>query len=99
MKVFVRAIYEANWMNEMEIIIYDSWFDHVCLPCMALFLMVFSISEKVVILRVEGGVSLEYLTTSLKSMRAGYSPLKLVIMEYYQSISFLVMSTTLYTLI
>ncbi|GFY85273.1 P-loop containing nucleoside triphosphate hydrolases superfamily protein [Actinidia rufa] len=32
--VFVRAVHEANWMNEMEISIYDSWFDPVvsCLP-------------------------------------------------------------------
>lgn len=29
MKVFVRAVHEANWMNEMEISIYDSWFDPV----------------------------------------------------------------------
>ncbi|KAG0448815.1 hypothetical protein HPP92_027651 [Vanilla planifolia] len=27
--VFVRAVHEANWMNEMEISIYDSWFDPV----------------------------------------------------------------------
>ncbi|XP_043707152.1 uncharacterized protein LOC122656617 [Telopea speciosissima] len=32
--VFVRAVHEANWMSEMEINIYDSWFDPVvsCLP-------------------------------------------------------------------
>ncbi|KAI9084366.1 hypothetical protein K1719_033708 [Acacia pycnantha] len=32
--VFVRSVHEANWMNEMEINIYDSWFDPVvsCLP-------------------------------------------------------------------
>ncbi|KAK8938719.1 hypothetical protein KSP39_PZI011448 [Platanthera zijinensis] len=32
--VFVRAVHEANWMNEMEIRIYDSWFELVvsCLP-------------------------------------------------------------------
>lgn len=30
----MRAVYEAKWMNEMEISIYDSWFDPVvsCLP-------------------------------------------------------------------
>ncbi|OEL37738.1 Deoxycytidine kinase [Dichanthelium oligosanthes] len=28
-QVFVRAVHEANWMNEMEISIYDSWFDPV----------------------------------------------------------------------
>ncbi|PKA57348.1 hypothetical protein AXF42_Ash013535 [Apostasia shenzhenica] len=27
--VFVRAVHEAKWMNEMEISIYDSWFDPV----------------------------------------------------------------------
>ncbi|KAK1300026.1 hypothetical protein QJS10_CPB13g00906 [Acorus calamus] len=27
--VFVRAVHEASWMNEMEISIYDSWFDPV----------------------------------------------------------------------
>ncbi|KAF0906242.1 hypothetical protein E2562_009247 [Oryza meyeriana var. granulata] len=27
--VFVRAIHEANWMNGMELSIYDSWFDPV----------------------------------------------------------------------
>ncbi|KAF3331941.1 Deoxycytidine kinase [Carex littledalei] len=27
--VFVRAVHEAKWMNEMEITIYDSWFDPV----------------------------------------------------------------------
>ncbi|KAL5973589.1 hypothetical protein ACLOJK_030242 [Asimina triloba] len=32
--VFVRAVHEAKWMNEMEISIYDSWFDPVvsCMP-------------------------------------------------------------------
>lgn len=29
MKVFARAVHEAKWMNEMEISIYDSWFDPV----------------------------------------------------------------------
>eukprot|EP00252_Welwitschia_mirabilis_P002770 TRINITY_DN12751_c0_g1_i1.p1 TRINITY_DN12751_c0_g1~~TRINITY_DN12751_c0_g1_i1.p1 ORF type:complete len:556 (+),score=88.72 TRINITY_DN12751_c0_g1_i1:234-1901(+) len=27
--VFVRAVHEAKWMNEMELSIYDSWFDPV----------------------------------------------------------------------
>uniref|UniRef100_A0A0E0LJ30 Deoxynucleoside kinase domain-containing protein n=1 Tax=Oryza punctata TaxID=4537 RepID=A0A0E0LJ30_ORYPU len=27
--VFVRAVHEANWMNGMELSIYDSWFDPV----------------------------------------------------------------------
>jgi deoxyadenosine/deoxycytidine kinase len=27
--VFVRAVHEAKWMSEMEISIYDSWFNPV----------------------------------------------------------------------
>ncbi|TVU39789.1 hypothetical protein EJB05_13229, partial [Eragrostis curvula] len=27
--VFVRAVHESNWLNEMELSIYDSWFDPV----------------------------------------------------------------------
>ena len=70
-KVFVRAVHEANWMNEMEISIYDSWFDPVvsCLPGL--------IPDGFIYLRAspdtchqrmklrkraeEGGVSLDYL--------------------------------------
>ncbi|XP_041004407.1 uncharacterized protein LOC121249709 [Juglans microcarpa x Juglans regia] len=70
--VFVRAVHEANWMNEMEISIYDSWFDPVvsCLPGL--------IPDGFIYLRAspdtchkrmqlrkrteEGGVSLEYLS-------------------------------------
>ncbi|RRT54893.1 hypothetical protein B296_00023755 [Ensete ventricosum] len=69
--VFVRAVYEAKWMNEMEISIYDSWFDPVisCLPGL--------IPDGFIYLRAspdtchermksrnrteEGGVSLQYL--------------------------------------
>ncbi|PON76984.1 Deoxynucleoside kinase domain containing protein [Trema orientale] len=69
--VFVRAVHEANWMNEMEISIYDSWFDPVvsCLPGL--------IPDAFIYLRAspdtchqrmklrkraeEGGVSLDYL--------------------------------------
>ncbi|XP_030934741.1 uncharacterized protein LOC115960143 [Quercus lobata] len=69
--VFVRAVHEANWMNEMEISIYDSWFDPVvsCLPGL--------IPDGFIYLRAspdtchkrmklrkreeEGGVSLKYL--------------------------------------
>lgn len=29
MQVFVRAVHEAKWMSEMEISIYDSWFNPV----------------------------------------------------------------------
>ena len=29
MQVFVRAVHEAKWMNEMEISVYDSWFNPV----------------------------------------------------------------------
>jgi deoxyadenosine/deoxycytidine kinase len=73
-KVFVRAVHEANWMNEMEISIYDSWFDPVvsCLPGL--------IPDGFIYLRAspdtchqrmqlrkrteEGGVSLDYLRNS-----------------------------------
>ncbi|XP_054813603.1 uncharacterized protein LOC129314253 [Prosopis cineraria] len=69
--VFVRAVHEANWMNEMEISIYDSWFDPVvsCLPGL--------IPDGFIYLRAspdtchkrmklrrraeEGGITLEYL--------------------------------------
>ncbi|KAF8376959.1 hypothetical protein HHK36_030330 [Tetracentron sinense] len=69
--VFVRSVHEANWMNEMEISIYDSWFDPVvsCLPGL--------IPDGFIYLRAtpdtchkrmklrkraeEGGVSLDYL--------------------------------------
>lgn len=67
----MRAVHEANWMNEMEISIYDSWFDPVvsCLPGL--------IPDGFIYLRAspdtcmkrmklrkrteEGGVSLDYL--------------------------------------
>ena len=29
MQVFVRAVHEAKWMSDMEISIYDSWFNPV----------------------------------------------------------------------
>jgi hypothetical protein len=70
-KVFVRAVHEANWMNEMEISIYDSWFDPVVSTLPGL------IPDGFIYLRAspdtchqrmklrkreeEGGVSLEYL--------------------------------------
>ncbi|KAF7836459.1 Deoxynucleoside kinase domain containing protein [Senna tora] len=69
--VFVRAVHEANWMNEMEISIYDSWFDPVVSSLPGL------IPDGFIYLRAspdtchkrmklrkraeEGGVSLEYL--------------------------------------
>lgn len=69
--VFVRAVHEANWMNEMEISIYDSWFDPVVSTLPGL------IPDGFIYLRAspdtchqrmklrkreeEGGVSLEYL--------------------------------------
>lgn len=71
MKVFVRAVHEAKWMNEMEISIYDSWFDPVVSSLPGL------IPDGFIYLRAspdtchkrmmkrhraeEGGVSLEYL--------------------------------------
>ncbi|KAI4324193.1 hypothetical protein L6164_023750 [Bauhinia variegata] len=69
--VFVRAVHEASWMNEMEISIYDSWFDPVVSSLPGL------IPDGFIYLRAspdtchkrmkirkraeEGGVSLEYL--------------------------------------
>ncbi|XP_050377138.1 uncharacterized protein LOC126794456 [Argentina anserina] len=69
--VFVRAVHEAKWMNEMEISIYDSWFDPVVSSLPGL------IPDGFIYLRAspdtchkrmmkrhraeEGGVSLEYL--------------------------------------
>ncbi|GAU22229.1 hypothetical protein TSUD_227650 [Trifolium subterraneum] len=69
--VFVRAVHEANWMNEMEISIYDSWFDPVVSTLPGL------IPDGFIYLRAspdtchqrmklrkreeEGGVSLDYL--------------------------------------
>ncbi|THF99285.1 hypothetical protein TEA_028166 [Camellia sinensis var. sinensis] len=69
--VFVRAVHEANWMNEMEISIYDSWFDPVvsCLPGLIPDGFIYlratpDTCHKRMLLRKraeEGGVSLEYL--------------------------------------
>ncbi|CAL9078876.1 unnamed protein product [Musa textilis] len=69
--VFVRAVHEANWMNEMEISIYDSWFDPVvsCLPGLIPDGFIYlraspDTCHKRMMLRnraEEGGVSLEYL--------------------------------------
>lgn len=69
--VFVRAVHEAKWMNEMEISIYDSWFDPVVSSLPGL------IPDGFIYLRAspdtchkrmmqrhrpeEGGVSLDYL--------------------------------------
>ncbi|KAE9614136.1 putative phosphotransferase with an alcohol group as acceptor [Lupinus albus] len=69
--VFVRAVHEAKWMNEMEISIYDSWFDPVVSSLPGL------IPDAFIYLRAspdtchtrmklrkrveEGGVSLDYL--------------------------------------
>ncbi|MBA0767642.1 hypothetical protein Gotri_016505 [Gossypium trilobum] len=69
--VFVRAVHEANWMNEMEISIYDSWFDPVvsCLPGLIPDGFIYlraspDTCHKRMMLRKraeEGGVSLDYL--------------------------------------
>lgn len=69
--VFVRAVHEAKWMNEMEISIYDSWFDPVvsCLPGLIPDAFIYlraspDTCHKRMKLRKrseEGGVSLEYL--------------------------------------
>ncbi|KAJ4964862.1 hypothetical protein NE237_016711 [Protea cynaroides] len=69
--VFVRAVHEANWMNEMEINIYDSWFDPVvsCLPGLIPDGFIYlraspDTCHKRMLLRKraeEGGVTLDYL--------------------------------------
>ncbi|KAL2503454.1 P-loop containing nucleoside triphosphate hydrolase superfamily protein [Abeliophyllum distichum] len=70
-KVFVRAVHEAKWMNEMEINIYDSWFDQVVssfpglIPDGFIYLRASpDTCHKRMFLRKraeEGGVSLDYL--------------------------------------
>ncbi|KAL9250143.1 Deoxycytidine kinase-like protein [Drosera capensis] len=69
--VFVRAVHEAKWMNEMEISIYDSWFDPVVstlpglVPDGFIYLRASpDTCHKRMMLRnrsEEGGVSLDYL--------------------------------------
>ncbi|KAL1534149.1 hypothetical protein AAHA92_30369 [Salvia divinorum] len=69
--VFVRAVHEAKWMNEMEISIYDSWFDPVVsslpglIPDGFIYLRASpNTCHKRMMLRKraeEGGVSLDYL--------------------------------------
>ncbi|KAL3845637.1 hypothetical protein ACJIZ3_003040 [Penstemon smallii] len=69
--VFVRAVHEAKWMNEMEINIYDSWFDPVVsslpglVPDGFIYLRASpDTCHKRMMLRKrseEGGVSLDYL--------------------------------------
>ncbi|GFP81288.1 deoxycytidine kinase [Phtheirospermum japonicum] len=70
-RVFVRAVHEAKWMNEMEISIYDSWFDPVVsslpglIPDGFIYLRASpDTCHKRMMLRKrteEGGVSLDYL--------------------------------------
>jgi hypothetical protein len=70
-QVFVRAVHEAKWMNEMEISIYDSWFDPVVsslpglIPDGFIYLRASpDTCHKRMMLRKrseEGGVSLDYL--------------------------------------
>ncbi|GAB2271923.1 hypothetical protein Dimus_006751 [Dionaea muscipula] len=69
--VFVRAVHEAKWMNEMEISIYDSWFDPVVstlpglIPDGFIYLRASpDTCHRRMMLRKrseEGGVSLDYL--------------------------------------
>ncbi|KAL3641436.1 hypothetical protein CASFOL_016404 [Castilleja foliolosa] len=69
--VFVRAVHEAKWMNEMEISIYDSWFDPVVsslpglIPDGFIYLRASpDTCHKRMMMRKrteEGGVSLDYL--------------------------------------
>lgn len=70
-QVFVRAVHEAKWMSEMEISIYDSWFDPVvsALPGLVPDGFIYlraspDTCHKRMMLRKraeEGGVSLKYL--------------------------------------
>jgi hypothetical protein len=70
-QVFVRAVHEAKWMNEMEISIYDSWFDPVVsslpglIPDGFIYLRASpDTCHKRMMVRKraeEGGVSLDYL--------------------------------------
>ena len=67
----MRAVHEAKWMNEMEISIYDSWFDPVvsCLPGLIPDGFIYlraspDTCHKRMMVRKreeEGGVSLDYL--------------------------------------
>lgn len=69
--VFVRAVHEANWMNGMELSIYDSWFDPVLsslpglIPDGFIYLRATpDTCHKRMMLRrrtEEGGVTLQYL--------------------------------------
>ncbi|KAL8162430.1 hypothetical protein V2J09_013919 [Rumex salicifolius] len=69
--VFVRAVHEAKWMNEMEISIYDSWFDPVVsslpglIPDGFIYLRASpdTCHQRMMIRKreEEGGVSLDYL--------------------------------------
>ncbi|XP_008781551.2 uncharacterized protein LOC103701312 [Phoenix dactylifera] len=69
--VFVRSVHEAKWMNEMEISIYNSWFDPVvsCLPGLIPDGFIYlraspDTCHKRMMLRQraeEGGVTLDYL--------------------------------------
>ncbi|XP_058218137.1 uncharacterized protein LOC131329087 [Rhododendron vialii] len=69
--VFVRAVHEANWMSEMEISIYDSWFNPAIswwpglIPDAFIYLRASpDTCHKRMMLRKraeEGGISLDYL--------------------------------------
>lgn len=69
--VFVRAVHEARWMSEMEISIYDSWFDPVvsCMPGLVPDGFIYlraspDTCHKRLMMRKraeEGGVTLDYL--------------------------------------
>ncbi|CAK9251200.1 unnamed protein product [Sphagnum jensenii] len=53
--MFVRAVHEAKWMSEMEISIYDSWFNPVVSELPGL------VPDAFIYLPEEQGVSLDYL--------------------------------------
>ncbi|KAL9229069.1 hypothetical protein vseg_004584 [Gypsophila vaccaria] len=82
--VFVRAVHEAKWMSEMEISIYDSWFDPVvsCLPGLIPDGFIYlratpDTCHKRMMLRKraeEGGVSLDYLRDLHEKHESWFSP-------------------------
>ncbi|XP_074273333.1 uncharacterized protein LOC141596947 [Silene latifolia] len=82
--VFVRAVHEAKWMSEMEINIYDSWFDPVvsCMPGLIPDGFIYlraspDTCHKRMMLRKrseEGGVSLDYLRDLHEKHESWFSP-------------------------
>ena len=57
--VFVRAVHEARWMTDMEICIYDSWFDPVVSALPGL------VPDAFVYLRADPEICLRYVTAMM----------------------------------